>query len=83
MLCRTHVKILNSEQQKIFLPKKTLAAKWHSVFSYEILKKTDYAKIEDIEYELTDKKIENSLKNEFFPKLKEIEDFIVSNLNVA
>ncbi|UOG62612.1 PD-(D/E)XK nuclease family protein [Leptospira noguchii] len=76
-------KILNSEQQKIFLPKKTLAAKWHSVFSYEILKKTDYAKIEDIEYELTDKKIENSLKNEFFPKLKEIEDFIVSNLNVA
>ncbi|EMO40129.1 PD-(D/E)XK nuclease family protein [Leptospira noguchii serovar Autumnalis str. ZUN142] len=62
-------KILNSEQQKIFLPKKTLAAKWHSVFSYEILKKTDYAKIEDIEYELTDKKIENSLKNEFFPKL--------------
>ncbi|MCW7506123.1 PDDEXK-like family protein [Leptospira paudalimensis] len=71
--------ILNSEKNSIFITKKTLTDKWHSVFSLEILKKNDYSKFEDNEYETIDLKIKDSLKKEFLPKLNEIEDYILEN----
>lgn len=73
--------MLNAENDSIFLPKKNLTDKWHSVYSYDILKKTDYSKIEDSEFETTDKKIKDSLKNNFLADLVIIEKFIASNLN--
>lgn len=71
--------ILNSERNPIFIQKKTLTDKWHSVYSLEILKKNDYSKFEDNEYDITDLKIKESLKKEFLPKLEEIEDYILEN----